>query len=44
MDMQMAISREKQIKKRSRAYKIKLIEADNPKWDDLSEGWIFDVT
>ncbi|THD69272.1 GIY-YIG nuclease family protein [Robertkochia marina] len=43
LDMQMAIAREKQIKKRSRTYKINLIEADNPEWNDLSEGWIFDV-
>ena len=43
MDMQMAIAREKQIKKRSRSYKINLIESENPEWADLSEGWIFDI-
>lgn len=43
MDMQMAIAREKQIKKRSRAYKISLIETENPLWIDLSDGWIFDI-
>jgi putative endonuclease len=30
-----AIEREKQIKKRSRTYKLGLIEKDNPKWLDL---------
>jgi len=30
-----AISREKQIKKWKRAWKIKLIEEDNPQWIDL---------
>jgi putative endonuclease len=30
-----AIEREKQIKKRSRKYKIGLIEKENPKWHDL---------
>lgn len=43
MDMQMAIAREKQIKKRSRAYKISLVETENPDWHDLSDGWIFDI-
>lgn len=43
MDMQMAISREKQIKKRSRAYKEGLINMKNPEWKDLSDGWVFDV-
>ena len=43
VDMQMAISREKQIKKRNRSYKQKLIQNENPEWKDLSEGWIFDV-
>jgi len=34
-----AIAREKQIKGWRRAKKIALIEAMNPKWDDLSRGW-----
>ncbi|QXQ05223.1 GIY-YIG nuclease family protein [Sphingosinicellaceae bacterium] len=31
-----AIRREKQIKEWRRAWKIELIEADNPDWDDLA--------
>lgn len=31
-----AISREKQIKKWNRTWKLRLIEAENPSWDDLS--------
>jgi putative endonuclease len=30
-----AITREKQMKKWNRAWKIRLIEEDNPNWDDL---------
>jgi len=30
-----AITREKQIKKWNRAWKLKLIEKDNPQWNDL---------
>jgi putative endonuclease len=37
-----AIRREKLIKRWRRAWKLKLIEAENPTWRDLSEGW-FDV-
>ena len=33
-----AIIREKQIKKWNRAWKISLIESDNPEWSDLSEA------
>ena len=33
--MESAISREKQIKKWKRDWKIKLIEKDNPLWEDL---------
>ena len=33
-----AIWREKQIKKWKRAWKIQLIEADNPQWVDLYQG------
>ncbi|MCP5061684.1 MAG: GIY-YIG nuclease family protein [Ignavibacteriae bacterium] len=37
IDVKVAIAREKQIKAGSREKKIKLIEATNPKWDDLAE-------
>jgi putative endonuclease len=38
-DIQAAIQREKQIKGWLRRKKIALIEAANPEWEDLSEGW-----
>jgi putative endonuclease len=34
-----AIQREKQIKRWRRAWKLALIEAENPEWRDLSEDW-----
>jgi putative endonuclease len=34
-----AIAREKQLKGWTRAKKVKLIEARNPKWEDLSRDW-----
>ena len=34
-----AIAREKEIKRWSRAKKIKLIRSMNPRWRDLSESW-----
>ena len=34
-DIETAITREKQIEKWNRAWKIKLIEERNPNWDDL---------
>ena len=34
-----AIAREKQIKRWRRAWKLALIEAENPEWRDLSEEW-----
>ena len=34
-DVEAAIVREKQMKKWNRAWKIRLIEEDNPNWDDL---------
>jgi putative endonuclease len=37
-DIYEAIGREKQIKSGSRAKKIKLIKAMNPKWKDLYDG------
>jgi putative endonuclease len=33
-----AISREKELKKWKRAWKIQLIESQNPRWDDLYES------
>ncbi len=38
-DVRWAIAREKEIKGWMRKRKIALIEANNPNWDDLSEGW-----
>jgi putative endonuclease len=38
-DAYSAIVREKQLKGWLRAKKIVLIEAKNPEWKDLSEGW-----
>jgi putative endonuclease len=35
-DIELAIRREKQIKRWHRAWKVKLIEATNPHWDDLA--------
>ena len=34
-DVVAAITREKQMKKWNRAWKVRLIEEDNPNWDDL---------
>ncbi len=34
-----ALQREKQLKKWNRAWKIELIEKDNPEWNDLSDSW-----
>jgi len=34
-----ALAREKQLKKWSRAKKIKLIDSNNPQWKDLSLEW-----
>ena len=39
-DMMSAISREKQMKKWNRAWKLELIERQNPGWRDLWEGII----
>ncbi len=36
-DVRVAIKREKQIKKWYRKWKIELIEAENPDWNDLYE-------
>jgi putative endonuclease len=37
-DIQVAIQREKQLKKWNRAWKVRLIEEKNPNWDDLYPG------
>ena len=42
-DLRAAIDREKQIKGWLRRKKIALIEAINPQWTDLSEGWFRDA-
>ncbi len=34
-----ALEFEKRLKKWNRAWKIKLIEKDNPEWKDLAESW-----
>ncbi len=39
-DMPAAITREKQVKKWNRAWKLELIEKQNPGWNDLWEGII----
>ena len=39
-DIRIAISREKQLKKWNRAWKLELIEKCNPEWNDLAEDWI----
>ena len=39
-----AIRREKSLKKYRRAWKINLIERDNPRWDDLYPGLFGPVT
>jgi len=40
-DINIAISREKQIKSGNRKRKEALINAENPEWNDLSDGWLF---
>lgn len=41
-DVRNAIAREKQIKRWRRDKKVKLIEAQNPAWDDLAAEWVAD--
>ena len=43
-DVKAALAREKQIKGWRRAKKVALIEAANPEWRDLSEGWYSDAS
>ncbi len=38
-DINDALEYEKRLKKWNRDWKIKLIEKDNPEWNDLSENW-----
>jgi putative endonuclease len=40
-DIKSAIAREKQLKAGSRKRKEELINATNPEWNDLSDGWVF---
>ena len=40
--MESAITREKRIKKWNRAWKLQLIEKDNPEWRDLAEDLGFE--
>jgi len=42
--MMEAITREKQLKKWKRAWKIRLIEEQNPTWRDLYEEMTWDST
>jgi len=37
--VQQAIERENNLKKWKRAWKLKLIEEENPNWDDLAKDW-----
>ena len=39
-DMMSAIRREKQMKKWNRAWKLELVETQNPEWEELWEGII----
>jgi putative endonuclease len=40
--MEAAITREKRIKKWNRAWKLELIEVENPEWRDLAEDFGFE--
>ena len=39
-DVVSALQREKELKKWSRSWKIRLIEKKNKNWDDLSKDWV----
>ena len=43
-DISAALSREKQIKNWRRQWKVELLEARNPYWNDLAAGWFEDST
>jgi putative endonuclease len=40
-DINLAITREKQLKTGNRKRKESLINSVNPEWNDLSDGWLF---
>ena len=40
-DVVSALQREKELKKWSRSWKVRLIEKENKNWDDLSRDWVF---
>jgi putative endonuclease len=40
-DINLAISREKQLKSGNRKRKNDLVNKENPEWNVLSEGWLF---
>ncbi len=42
-DIRMAIEREKQLKAGNRKRKEDLINQNNSEWNDLSEGWLFNI-
>ena len=42
-DITQAIAREKQLKSGNRKRKESLINLENPNWNDLSEGWLFNI-
>ena len=41
-DINIALQREKQLKKWNRKWKLELIEKINPSWKDLADNWIPD--
>ena len=43
-DIYSAIRREKQLKKWNRAWKLRLIEENNPEWHDLSRDWFDSIS
>lgn len=38
-DMRVAIQRETSLKRYDRAWKLRLIEGENPEWNDLATDW-----
>ena len=40
-DINLAIAREKQLKSGNRKRKERLINAENPEWNNLFDGWLF---
>jgi putative endonuclease len=40
IDIEAAIRREKQLKTWKRQWKLRLIEKDNPEWEDMYEQWM----